>query len=57
MDSQAPAWGQQEVRYQTKAEINLREGTSHGTWNIRTLHQYGKVQFTHELKRYGWDIV
>ena len=34
------------------------EGTTIGTWNVRTLHQCGKVnELTHELKRYQWDIV
>ena len=29
-----------------------------GTWNVRTLHQCGKVQeLEHELKRYKWDIL
>lgn len=29
-----------------------------GTWNVRTLHQCGKMkELEHELKRYHWDIV
>lgn len=43
----------------TKPTIKLpTHGITIGTWNVRTLHQCGKVkELTHELKRYRWDIV
>ena len=35
-----------------------KEGTTIGTWNVRSLHACRKVQeLTHELKRYRWDIL
>ena len=35
-----------------------KQGTTIGTWNVRTLHQRGKVkELTHELQRYKWDII
>ena len=35
-----------------------KEGTTLGTWNVRTLYQCGKVkELTHELERYKWDII
>ncbi|PVD35846.1 hypothetical protein C0Q70_02815 [Pomacea canaliculata] len=42
-----------------KSTIKLpTQGTTIGTWNVRTLFQCGKVkELTHELQRYRWDIV
>ena len=35
-----------------------KEGTTVGTWNVRSLHACGKVQeLTHILKRYRSDIL
>ena len=49
------------MAYQTDGSVILalsKEGTTMGTWNVRTLHQCGKVnELTHELKRYQWDII
>ena len=34
------------------------DGTTIGTWNVRTLYACGKIyELTHELSRYHWDII
>jgi exonuclease III len=48
-------------KWATGAKTSIKlptEGTTIGTWNVRTLHACGKIhELTHELKRYRWDII
>lgn len=51
--------GRDKLATEVKNNIKLpTQGTTIGTWNVRTLHACGRVaELTHELERYRWDVI